>query len=96
VQGHVGGSRWLRFGSFQGYLFRLKISSVRFKVASTVQGHVGGWFGSFGFNWFKVASILILMSVRFKADNYFSFGRELYFGASVTSEGSLEFYGCFY
>jgi hypothetical protein len=93
LQGHVGGSRWLHFGSFQGYLFRFKMYSIRFKVASTVQGHVGGWFGSFGFIWFKVASLRILMSVWFKADNYFSFGWELYFGASVTSEGSLEFYG---
>jgi hypothetical protein len=76
--------------------FVSRISSVQFKVDSTVQGHVDGWFGSFGFIWFKVASLLILMSVRFKADNYFSFGREFYFGASVTSEGSLEFYGCFY
>jgi hypothetical protein len=37
VQGHVGGSRWLCFSSFQVYLFGLKISSVWFKVASTVQ-----------------------------------------------------------
>jgi hypothetical protein len=96
VQGHVGGSRWLQFGLFQGYLFRFKNSLVWFKVASMVQGHLSGWFGSFGFIWFKVASLQILMSVHFKTDNYFSFSWELYFGASLTSEGSLEFYGCFY
>jgi hypothetical protein len=93
VQGHVGGSRWLRFGSFQGYLFRLKISSVRFKVASTVQGHVGGWFGSFGFIWFKAASLLILMSMfgtrllrRFKVAS-------VSFGSVQDSFGSVQ--GCF-
>jgi hypothetical protein len=76
------GSRILRFSS------RLLLW---FKVMS-----IGGWFSSFGFIWFKVASLQILMLVRFKADNHFSFGWELYFGASVTSEGSLEFYRCFY
>jgi hypothetical protein len=58
-----------------------------FKVMS-----IGSWFSSISFIWFKVASLQILMLVWFKADNYFSFGWELYFGASVTSEGSLEFY----
>jgi hypothetical protein len=45
------GSRFLRFGSrlLQFGSVWFKIPSVRFKVASTVQGHVGGWFGSFGF-----------------------------------------------
>jgi hypothetical protein len=77
------------FGSVQGCFSGLRLL-LRFKVMSAV-----GSVPSVSF-WFKVASLQTLMSVRFKADNYFSFGWELYFGASVTSEGSLEFYGCFY
>ncbi len=88
--------RWFKVASlrFVSRLFvSVRISSVRFKVASTVQGHVGGWFGSFGFIWFKVASLLILMSV---------FGTRLlrrlkvasvWFGLVQDSFGSVQ--GCF-
>jgi hypothetical protein len=62
VQGHVSGSAWHCFSSFEGYLFWFKNSSVWFKIASMVQGHVSSWFGSLSFIWFKVASLQILMS----------------------------------
>jgi hypothetical protein len=89
------------FSLFQeGYLFLFKNYLVQLKVASTVQGHVHWQLVQF--LWFYLVQGCFTSNTHVGAvqgrqpRTSLLVGWELYFGASVTSEGSLEFYGCFY